>query len=160
MARWNACLEVVLCVIELLFLSLTVEALEGKMCQNSLTSGGGGSFGAKISGRNGLPPAKILIPLERQLIAYNFAANSFWATVCKTVRPMLSVRCLSCPVLSVCDVRALCPNGWTDQKETWHGGRPRLWPHCVKWGPSSPSPKGAQSPNFRPISLAAKWLHG
>ena len=22
----------------------------------------------------------------------------FWATVCKTVRPMLSVRCLSCPV--------------------------------------------------------------
>ena len=28
----------------------------------------------------------------------------FWATVCKTVRPMLSVRCLSvlsCPVLSV-----------------------------------------------------------
>jgi len=29
--------------------------------------------------------------------------NSFWATVCKTVRPMLSDRCLSCPVcLSVC----------------------------------------------------------
>jgi len=34
----------------------------------------------------------------------------YWATVCKTVRPMLSVRCLSvCPVLSVpvCAVRAL-----------------------------------------------------
>jgi len=28
---------------------------------------------------------------------------SFWATVCKTVRPMLSDRCLSCPVcLIVC----------------------------------------------------------
>ena len=27
----------------------------------------------------------------------------FWATVCKTVRPMLSLRCLSClSVLSVC----------------------------------------------------------
>ena len=24
--------------------------------------------------------------------------------------------CLSCPV---CNVRALCPNGWTDQDETW-----------------------------------------
>ena len=37
-------------VIELLFLSLTVEALQGKMCQNSLPSGGGRSLGAKISG--------------------------------------------------------------------------------------------------------------
>jgi len=26
----------------------------------------------------------------------------FWATVCKTVRPMLSVRCLSCPVCQSC----------------------------------------------------------
>ena len=68
-----------------------------------------------------------------------------------------SVVCLSCPV---CDVRALWPNGWTDRDETWHAGRPRPWPHCVRWGPSSPSPKGAQPPNFRPISVAAKWLHG
>ena len=43
----------------------------------------------------------------------------FWATVCKTVHPMLSVRCLSCPVcLSVCNVRALWPNGWTNVDET------------------------------------------
>jgi len=48
---------------------------------------------------------------------------SFWATICKTVRPMLSDRCLS--VLSVCDIRALWPNGWTDQDETWHVARPR-----------------------------------
>ena len=62
---------------------------------------------------------------------------------------MLSVRCLSVclSVLSVCDVRALWPNGWTDQDETWHKGRPRPWPHCVRWGPSSPSPKG-HSPQF------------
>jgi len=33
---------------------------------------------------------------------------------------MLSVRCLSCP--SVCNVRVLWPNGWTDQDETWHAG--------------------------------------
>ena len=81
----------------------------------------------------------------------------FWATVCKTVRPMLSVRCLSCPV---CNVRALWPNGWMDQDEAWHAGRPQPWPHCVRWGPSSPSPKGAQLPNFWPISVVAKWLHG
>jgi len=57
---------------------------------------------------------------------HGVAIGGFWATVCNTVRPMLSVCCLSvCPVLSclsVCDVRALWPNGWTDQDETWHAG--------------------------------------
>jgi len=50
MARWKAHVECLLSVIELLFLSLTVEALQGKRCQNSLASGGGRSLGAKISG--------------------------------------------------------------------------------------------------------------
>jgi len=31
MARWKGCVEFLLSVIELLFLSLTVEALQGKM---------------------------------------------------------------------------------------------------------------------------------
>jgi len=44
---------------------------------------------------------------------------------------VLSV-CLSVS-LSVCNVRALWPNGWTDQDKTWHLGRPRSWPHCVRW---------------------------
>ena len=39
MARWKARAEFLLSVIELLFLSLTVEALQGKMCQDSLLSG-------------------------------------------------------------------------------------------------------------------------
>jgi len=69
MARWKARVEFLLSLIELLFLSLTVEVLEGKMCQNSLPSGGGSSLGAKISGGRGHPLANILIPLERQLIA-------------------------------------------------------------------------------------------
>ena len=69
MARWKARVEFLLCVIELLFLSLAIEALQGKMCQNSLPSGGGRSLGAKISGGKGRPPANILIPLERQLNA-------------------------------------------------------------------------------------------
>jgi len=51
-------------------------------------------------------------------------------------------------VLSVCDVGVLWPNGWTDQNETWHAGTPRPCAYCVRWGPSSPSPTGAQPPQF------------
>jgi len=45
MARWKARDDFLLTVIELLFLSLTDEALQGKTCQNSLLSGKGGSGG-------------------------------------------------------------------------------------------------------------------
>jgi len=89
---------------------------------------------------------------------------SFWETVCKTVRPMLSDRCpalsvcRSCSVLTVSDVGVLWRNDWMDQNETGHRGRPRPWPHCLRWGPSSPFSKGAQPPppNFRPMSIVAK----
>ena len=43
MARWKACVEFLLSVTGLLFLSLTVEALQGKTCQNSQPSGVGRS---------------------------------------------------------------------------------------------------------------------
>jgi len=55
---------------------------------------------------------------------------------------MLSDRRPFCPVLSVCNVGVLWPNGWTDQDETCHAHRPRPWPHSVRWGPSFTSPKG------------------
>ena len=55
MARWKARVEFLFSVIELLFLSLTVEALQGKTCQSSLLSGGGRSLRAKISGGRGRP---------------------------------------------------------------------------------------------------------
>jgi len=42
----------------------------------------------------------------------------FWATVCKTVRPMLSDRCPVCPVRPVCDIGVLWPNSWTNQNKT------------------------------------------
>jgi len=58
---------------------------------------------------------------------------------------MLSGRCLS--VLSVCDVGVFWPNGWMDQDETWHGGRPRPRPHRVRWGPSTPK-WGTAPPQF------------
>ena len=44
MARWKGRAEFLLSVIELLFLSLTVEALQGKTCQNSQPSGVGRSL--------------------------------------------------------------------------------------------------------------------
>jgi len=52
MARWKARVEFLLSVIELLFLSLTVEALalQGKMCQNSLPSGGVGNLEPRFEG--------------------------------------------------------------------------------------------------------------
>jgi len=55
MARWKGRAEFLLSIIEFLFLFLTVEALQGKMCQNSLPSRVGGSLGAKISGGRGRP---------------------------------------------------------------------------------------------------------
>jgi len=89
------------------------------------------------------------------LYYFKWTDCSIWATVCKTIRLMLSDRCpvflsvcLSCPVLSclsVCNVRVLWLNGWIDQYENRHGGRPRPRPHCVRWGPSSPQ-KGADPP--------------
>ena len=77
MARWKARVEFLLRVVELLFLSLVVEALQGKMCQNSLPSGVGRSLGAKISGRRGRPPDNILIPLERQFIALQLCRREY-----------------------------------------------------------------------------------
>ena len=57
--------------------------------------------------------------------------------------------CLSVlSVLTACNVRALWPNGWTDQDETWRAGRPRPWPHCVRWGTNSPSLKRRWIPQF------------
>ena len=48
----------------------------------------------------------------------------------------------------LCNVEVLWPNGWIDQDETWHAGRPHPWPHCVRWGPSSPPPKEGGAPQF------------
>ena len=55
MARWNARVEFLLSVVELLFLSLMVEALQGKMCQNSLPSGGWVSLSQDFRGKVSSP---------------------------------------------------------------------------------------------------------
>ena len=48
------------------------------------------------------------------------------------------------PIFGPCP---LWPNGLVDQDGTWHGGGPWSRPHCARWGPSSPSPKG-HTPQF------------
>jgi len=55
MARWKAHVEFLLSVIELLFLSLAVEALQGKTCQNSLPSGGAGHLEPRFQGEGVIP---------------------------------------------------------------------------------------------------------
>jgi len=55
MARWKARIEFLLTVIELPFLSLTVEAQQGKMCQNSLPSGRVGQFEPRFQGEGVAP---------------------------------------------------------------------------------------------------------
>ena len=51
MARLKARVEFLLSVAERLVLSLIVEALQGKMCQNSLPSGVGRSLGQDFRGK-------------------------------------------------------------------------------------------------------------
>jgi len=41
------------------------------------------------------------------------------------------------PIFGPC---LLWQNGWMDQNATWCGGRPRPWPHCLRWAPTSHSP--------------------
>ena len=70
MARWKARVEFLLSAIELLFLSLTAEALEGKMCQNSLPSGGGRSVRGKISGEGVVPGKYFLVSTKLDTFCY------------------------------------------------------------------------------------------
>ena len=75
------------------------------------------------------------------MLLYFSWISFYWATVA------ICYQTVVCPVSSVCLFVTLvyC---WTDPDETWRSGRPRPWPHCVKWGPSSPSPNGGGALQF------------
>ena len=72
---------------------------------------------------------------------------------------MPSDRCLSCPVLSETLVYCGQTVEWIKVKLGMQVGLGPGHIHCVRCGPRSPSPKGAQPPNYRPISVVAKWLY-
>jgi len=61
MARCKARVEFLLSVIELLFLALTVEALQGKMCQNLLPSGGVDHLEPRFQGEGVVPGEYFLV---------------------------------------------------------------------------------------------------
>jgi len=62
--------DYVFIIIEPFSLSLTVEALQGKTCQDSLLSGGGKSLGAKISGGRGRPWGIFLVSTKLDTFCY------------------------------------------------------------------------------------------
>ena len=97
---------------------------------------------------------------QTRLKLARFTWRFLWATVYETVCPMLSDRCPVLSVLSVCDIGVLWPNGCMDQHETWHGGTPRPWPRCVRWGPSFPSQMGT-APKFSAHVYCAQngWMY-
>ena len=88
---------------------------------------------------------------------------SFWATVCKTVCPMLSDRCLSvCLSVRLSVLFLLRSNGCMDQDVTWYGAKPRPRRLCVRWEPSPLLQKGAEppSPIVGPFLLWPNgWMH-
>jgi len=62
------------------------------------------------------------------------------------------------PIFGPC---LLCPNGRMDQHATWYGGRPRTKRHCVRYGPSSPTPK-KRRPQFSAhvyCAPTAAWIN-
>jgi len=76
-------------------------------------------------------------------------SEPFYKRSPKTVRHMLSDRCLVClSVLSVTLVYCGQTVGWIKMKLGTHGYRPRPWPLFVGWRPSSPPQKGGGASQF------------
>ena len=55
---------------------------------------------------------------------------------------------------------SIVPNNCMDQDAIWYGRRPQPERHWVRWGPSSPSPKRGQGPQFLAHVSCAKRLDG
>jgi len=124
---------------------------------------------------------KICIRRDPSIPIINLIYKTFWATIYKTVRPVLSDRCPVC--LSVTLVYCGQTVGWIKMKLCMKVG---LGPgHIVLDGDPAPNfqpmsvvakrldgstchlvldgdraSKGAQSPNYRPMSVVAKRLDG
>jgi len=83
------------------------------------------------------------------------ALRRFWATICKTVRPMLSDRFLSCSSC-LCVTLVDCIAKRLDGFATWYGGRPRPMASLCYMGTQLPH-KGHSRPIFGPCLL---WPNG
>ena len=70
MARWKVRVEFLLSVIELFSLALTLEALQGKMCQNSLPSGGVGQLEPRFQVEVVVPGEYVLVSTKLDTFCY------------------------------------------------------------------------------------------
>ena len=75
MAHWKARLEFLLNVIVLFFLSLTIEALQGEMCQNSLLSGGVDQFEPRFQEKGVVPREYFLVSRKLDTFLVSDSAN-------------------------------------------------------------------------------------
>ena len=81
---------------ENLFLPLTVEALQGKTCQDSLLSGGGRSVRAGISGGRVVPGEYFLVSTKPDTFCYPTVGKGENYQVCSVqycVQQLCTVRC-------------------------------------------------------------------
>jgi len=87
MARWKARVEFLLSAIGHLFLSLTVEVLQGKMCQDSLLSGRVGQFERRFQGEGVVPGEYFLVSTKLDTFCYPTVQTapcyvpSFWHNI-------------------------------------------------------------------------------
>ena len=99
------------------------------------------------------------------VVLFIFSSCGFWATVCKTVRPMLSVRC---PVLSCLSVTFVHCGQTVGRIKTKLGIQTALWMktplgtevdlrtgHIVLDGFPALRERGTAPPPFRPMSIVA-----
>ena len=70
MSHWKARVEFLLRVIELLFLSVAVEALQGKKCQNSRPSGGVGHLEPTFQGEGVVRGEYFLVSAKLDTFCY------------------------------------------------------------------------------------------
>ena len=82
---------------------------------------------------------------SRWHLAWRWA--SVQATLCCMGTQHPSIKGGRVPPPNFCPI-SVWPNGCMYQNTTWYGGRLQPRQHCVRWGPSSPSSKGAQPPQF------------
>ena len=82
-------------IVELLFRSLAVEVLQGKMYQNSLPSGGGRLPGAKISGGKWSPPSQYVDTTRKAIDCATTLLLTFY--IMKLCSRVFVLYCRNCP---------------------------------------------------------------
>jgi len=95
MAHWKARVELLLSVTELIFLSLVVEALQGKTCQNSLPSGGVGRLELRFQGEVVAPVPVCWYHSKGNWLRYNLALDIFY--IMKLCSRLFVLYCRNCP---------------------------------------------------------------